>query len=430
MNVQGRTAFITGAGFGIGRATAVLAAREGMRVIAADISNAASTVGEIADGGGQAVAVAVDVRDPAAWGEAIESALSAFGRIDLPGSPTRTSPQRAESASRSSRPPRDHLVLDEGPVGISSLRSLLPRGAPDYRAVTGEVAETYARAEFDTGICHAISSASAMLDDPDAFLDPFCVASVVRRNTNMLLGGSVVDLTRRRPIDFARSVHTVHHAAKRGLIFGIGSGLELNLAPFGYDTTKRVSRFQESIKGLRCLLDTGRMFDGVGRVGLPLESAAGRPQIWVAGNAPRVHRIAGQYGDGWITLNVPPEEYAKDRATVMDAASAAWWSATVCALSPWVLPGPSRSAIAAKLENVPLYSRRSVGAHRSPQEGSRGSTGTRQPAVAPQARSRARGRRRLMWPSVLSPRRWVGAWRGRDHQASCPVRAGGRGARR
>lgn len=83
MTVQGLTAVITGAGSGIGKATALLAAREGMHVIAADIRNAASTAEEIVDAGGQALAVTLDVRDPASWTDAAEAAVSAFGRIDL-----------------------------------------------------------------------------------------------------------------------------------------------------------------------------------------------------------------------------------------------------------------------------------------------------------------------------------------------------------
>jgi NAD(P)-dependent dehydrogenase (short-subunit alcohol dehydrogenase family) len=82
--LEGKTALITGAGRGIGRAAALLFAREGARVAVADMSaaGAAETVGMINAKGGQAISVTVDVTKPDQVAAMFKSTLSAFGRLD------------------------------------------------------------------------------------------------------------------------------------------------------------------------------------------------------------------------------------------------------------------------------------------------------------------------------------------------------------
>lgn len=92
--LEGRTAIVTGAGRGLGRAYALALAQEGASVVVndlgadlqgvgRDVSPARSAVDEIVAAGGKAVVSGHDVSD---WTEAralIEMALSSFGRLDI-----------------------------------------------------------------------------------------------------------------------------------------------------------------------------------------------------------------------------------------------------------------------------------------------------------------------------------------------------------
>ncbi|MGH2539996.1 MAG: SDR family NAD(P)-dependent oxidoreductase [Actinomycetota bacterium] len=81
---SGRTAFVTGAGSGIGRAVALRLADEGTAVAVADVrlDAAERTVAEIEARGGRAHAVSLDVRDPAQADAARGATLEAFDAID------------------------------------------------------------------------------------------------------------------------------------------------------------------------------------------------------------------------------------------------------------------------------------------------------------------------------------------------------------
>jgi NAD(P)-dependent dehydrogenase (short-subunit alcohol dehydrogenase family) len=80
-----RTSLITGAGSGIGRATALLFAAEGAAVIVVDIDGAAAeaTAAAVIDAGGSAVAVQADVTSSTDAERACAAAVDTFGGLDV-----------------------------------------------------------------------------------------------------------------------------------------------------------------------------------------------------------------------------------------------------------------------------------------------------------------------------------------------------------
>lgn len=88
MNVgrmMNKVAMITGAGSGIGRATAMLMAQEGATVIIADIDrNSAEMVArDVIDAGNNAEAVHLDVSDASAWEHTMEKVLAKYQQLDV-----------------------------------------------------------------------------------------------------------------------------------------------------------------------------------------------------------------------------------------------------------------------------------------------------------------------------------------------------------
>lgn len=85
MQLKDKVALITGSASGIGKEIALEYAKEGAKVVIADLAldAAKATAEEITKAGGQAIAVAMNVTDEAQVNKGIEDAVNTFGGLDV-----------------------------------------------------------------------------------------------------------------------------------------------------------------------------------------------------------------------------------------------------------------------------------------------------------------------------------------------------------
>ncbi len=83
--LEGKVALITGAGSGIGRATAVLFAQEGAKIAVADFvaEGGEETVSLIKNSGGEAIFIEADVRKSIDVQQMIRTTVDTFGKLDI-----------------------------------------------------------------------------------------------------------------------------------------------------------------------------------------------------------------------------------------------------------------------------------------------------------------------------------------------------------
>lgn len=173
----------------------------------------------------------------------------------------------------------------------------------------------------------AISSPS-----PHRHLDGLAVAAAAAVLTkNVPIATTVVDTVRRHPSLLAQTALTIDHLSKGRFILGLGSGETENTVPYGFDFSKPVSRFEESLKVIRLLWESDGPVDFEGQfyhlhhARLDTEPYEGKfPKIWIGANGPRMLDITGRYADGWWPAGAwTPEEYGAKLKVIREAAEKA-----------------------------------------------------------------------------------------------------------
>lgn len=133
----------------------------------------------------------------------------------------------------------------------------------------------------------------------------------------------------RHPLQTAKAFGTLDHLSGGRAVLGVGAGhVEAEFEALGIDFGSRGKRLDETLAALRSVWDGPYVdFDGdfyryhdVGVAPAPVQDEL---PIWVGGMAPAAWRRAGRFGDGYIPMGAPKEQYGEIMATIRAGAEAA-----------------------------------------------------------------------------------------------------------
>lgn len=158
--------------------------------------------------------------------------------------------------------------------------------------------------------------------------DPWIGLAFVAAVTNRVeLGTSVSQIALRAPVLMARELATLDRLSGGRLIVGAGAGwVEEEFTSTGVPFETRGGRLNEFIRLLRHLWTSpeqpwkGKHFE-VPAVGLIRPLTPGGPPIFVGAGATPGIRRAARYGDGFISVGLPPDTIARLRMRLADLRS-------------------------------------------------------------------------------------------------------------
>ncbi len=213
--LEGKRAFITGAGSGIGRAAACLFAREGARVAVADldVEAGAETKGAIEAEGGEALVLAVDVREPASVEAGLATVVETFDGLDV----------LYNNAGGS--------TLEDGPVTEAPVEEF-------WRAISLDLFGTFLCSKF--GIPHLVAAGGGSVINTASNV---ALMGFPGRDCYTASKGGVAAITRSMAVEYA------------------AQGVRVNAVAPATTRTKRVMRMLEGNAGIASV--TGRQMLGI-----------------------------------------------------------------------------------------------------------------------------------------------------------------------
>lgn len=130
----------------------------------------------------------------------------------------------------------------------------------------------------------------------------------------------------RHPLQTAKAFGTLDHLSGGRAVLGVGAGhVEAEFEALGIDFATRGRRLDETLEALRGVYDDTYVshdgeFYSYADVGVAPQPVGDLP-IWVGGSGRAAWRRTGRYGDGFIPMGNPKEQYAEITDTVRGAAT-------------------------------------------------------------------------------------------------------------
>jgi len=149
------------------------------------------------------------------------------------------------------------------------------------------------------------------------------VITAASTQTSSIHFGNVGDAHRMHPAVYAQRMATINHISEGRSFICLGYGEKMNLDPYGISWNKPLTRVVESIKVMRSLWSGESVsFEGEfyklknAELQIIPEFGNGVP-IYVAATGPKALKVAGEFGDGWVT-NAMPARLFKEKSHAVD----------------------------------------------------------------------------------------------------------------
>ncbi|MGD0706295.1 MAG: LLM class flavin-dependent oxidoreductase [Trebonia sp.] len=200
---------------------------------------------------------------------------------------------------------------------------MLPTSTPDpTQPILGDVRAS-ARLAEGAGLDSVWSTDHLVASAP--ILDATVVVATAAAVTEQITIGFGVMLLALRPVAWAaKQIATLQRVSGNRIALGVGTGNpahgDIGWRAAGVTFSDRGRRTDEALRVLPALV-TGQpavLGDGLE---VTLAPGAPMPAVLVAGNGDRALRRAAAYGDGWVSVALPPEEVASSLVVLGDLAA-------------------------------------------------------------------------------------------------------------
>lgn len=175
-----------------------------------------------------------------------------------------------------------------------------------------------------------------LMDTGGIRVDPWTTMGPISASTKEIeMCCAVSDVLRIHPAKLAHMVATLSGLSGGRTMLGLGAGEAMNLIPFGIDfgaPRERVERLGEAILLAKLLWAAnpgnpvsfrGKFFS-LKDAWLDLPISGGTPKVIVGAlGGPLALKVAGTYGDGWVSWLNSPETFKRKLDIAKDASSAA-----------------------------------------------------------------------------------------------------------
>jgi alkanesulfonate monooxygenase SsuD/methylene tetrahydromethanopterin reductase-like flavin-dependent oxidoreductase (luciferase family) len=205
------------------------------------------------------------------------------------------------------------------PAGVAmKIGVILPASTPDpAHPIIGDIRAS-ARFAEQAGLDSVWTTDHLVASAP--MLDSSVVLAIAAAVTERItIGYGVMLLALRTPAWAAKQISSLQHVSGNRVALGVGTGNpahgDIGWRAAGMTFADRGRRTDESLRVLPALV-TGQpavLGDGLE---VTLSPGSVMPPVLIAGNGDRALRRAAAFGDGWISVSLPPEEVALGLATL------------------------------------------------------------------------------------------------------------------